>query len=73
MYGGIAEILSQENPIFRRENPNLADFTAGIQKIQVKSGGVVVAGELSPPPQIYQIASGVCKPSSVLDDHLSRP
>ena len=50
VYGGRGAILSQGNPISRRENSYLADFAAGVSKeLKQNLEGVVVAGELAPP------------------------
>ena len=38
VYVAPAAIFLPENPIFQKKNRFLADFTAGIRRIQVKSG-----------------------------------
>ena len=50
MYGGRGAILSQGNPISRRENSYLTSFAPGdFEEILAKlAEGVVVAGELAP-------------------------
>ena len=48
MYGKHGGIFPKKISFSRRKNPNLADFTTGIQRIQVKSEGVVVKGESFP-------------------------
>jgi len=39
MYADHGEIFSKKISFSRRKNLHLADFTTGIQRIQVKSGG----------------------------------
>ena len=39
VYVALAAIFMEENPVLRKKNRNLADFTTGIRRIQVKSGG----------------------------------
>ena len=51
VYGGRGAILSQGNPISRRENSFLTSFAPGdFEEILAKlAEGVAVAGELAPP------------------------
>ncbi|MBQ2990321.1 MAG: hypothetical protein IJD60_03405, partial [Clostridia bacterium] len=49
VYGATASILMEGNPISRKKNRFLADFTAGIRRIQVKSVGGGCGGGKVPP------------------------
>jgi len=67
VYVAPAAIFLSENPIFQKKNRFLADFTAGIRRIQVKSGrGGRGGGACSP---VHQTVKGVYFPSI----HLTPP